>query len=58
MLRASSASCGPNVWTRRSTVWLDTSMPRSASSSITLVADNGWRRYQRTAIRITSAGQR
>jgi hypothetical protein len=36
----------------------DTSMPRSASSSITLVADSGWRTYQRTAIRITSAGHR
>jgi hypothetical protein len=33
-------------------------MPRSASNTITLVLESGCARYQRTAMRITAAGQR
>jgi DDE domain len=33
-------------------------MPRSARNTITLVADSGWARDQRTAVRIASGGQR
>jgi len=58
MLASFSGELRPERLDQRSTVRLDTSMPRSSSSSITLVPESGWRRYQRTAIRITSAGQR
>ena len=57
-LRTSAASSGPKVCTQRRTVRLETSIPRSARNTITLVAESGWPRYQRTAIRITSGGQR
>ena len=36
----------------------ETSIPRSARSTITPVAESGWARDQRTASRITSGGQR
>ncbi len=49
---------GANVCTHHRTVRLLTSMPRSASSSITLAAERGWLSDHRTASRITSAGQR
>lgn len=55
--RTSAASIGPNVWTQRSTVFLETPTPRSASSSGPLVAEIPWLRSQRPASRITSAGQ-
>jgi hypothetical protein len=37
---------------------LETSIPRSARNTITLVAESGCARFQRTASRITSGGQR
>ena len=39
-------------------VRLETSTPRSANNSITLVAESGWLNDHRTASKITSAGQR
>ena|SRR5438876_11860256 len=58
VLASFSRQLRPECLAQRSMVRLDASMPRSASSSMTLVADCGWRKYQRTAFRITSAGQR
>ena len=47
--RTSAASRGPKVCTQRSTVRWETSIPRSARRTMTLVADSGWPRYHRTA---------
>ncbi len=38
---AAAASCGPKVWVQVSTVRAETSMPRSARSSVTCRAESG-----------------
>ena len=39
--RDAAASCGPKVWLQVSTVRAETSMPRSARSSVTCRAESG-----------------
>ncbi len=57
-LRTSAAKSGPQVYTQRSTVRGETSIPRSASRTITLVPESGCARDQRPAITAASAGPR
>jgi hypothetical protein len=46
------------VWAQARTVRAETSIRRSASKSRTSAADRRYRKYQRTAVVITSSGQR
>ncbi len=56
--RTSAASKGPNTWAQVRIVRCETSMPRSASNSRTCRLESGYARYQRTAVMMTSLGQR